>query len=168
MINTNMQIRDIIVETGQEEIKRFDNAYMNWSATSGSIFGSEAKAYVAGRAKAIFTKGGVSPTDAISMALEEYNSKKRNQQDKKTVDPKTNNKMTYGKDEIEAEPKRKRGAQAGNTNAYKGGPANPFQDVDMSTMATSMKTGKTLGDRLSGKLQGLMDIGQKYRARTPR
>jgi len=66
------------------------------------------------------------------------------------------------------EPKRKRGAQAGNTNAYKGGPANPFKDVDMSTMATSMKTGKTLGDRLSGKLQGLMDIGQKYRARTPR
>lgn len=168
MINTNMQIRDIIVETGQEEIKRFDNAYMNWSATSGSIFGSEAKAYVAGRAKAIFTKGGVSPTDAISMALEEYNSKKRNQQDKKTVDPKTNNKMTYGKDEIEAQPKRTRGAQAGNTNAYKGGPANPFKDVDMSTMATSMKTGKTLGDRLSGKLQGLMDIGKKYRARTPR
>jgi hypothetical protein len=102
------------------------------------------------------------------MALEEYNSKKRNQKDKKNIDRKTNNKMTFGRDDIEAEPKRKRGGQVGNTNAYKGGPANPFKDVDMSTMATSMKTGKTLGDRLSGKLQGLMNIGQKYRARTPK
>lgn len=164
-----MLIKDIIVEADNEETKRFDNAMQLWIKTSGPHYSSDARSYIVGRAKAIFGAGGMSPMDAISNAAEEYTAKKRKSQDKtQSRDQKTNTKMTYGRDEIEAEPKRKRGAQVGNTNAYKGGPANPFQDVDMSTMATSMKTGKTLGDRLSGKLQGLMDIGQKYRARTPK
>jgi hypothetical protein len=166
-----MLIRDIILEMDGEETKRFDSAMQLWIKTSGPYYSSDARSYIVARAKAIFGAGGMSPMDAISNAAEEYSAKKRKTQDKKqSKDQATNTKMTYGrdKDEIEAEPKRKRGGQAGNKNAYKGGPANPFQDVDMSTMATSLKTGKTLGDRLSGKLQGLMDIGKKYRARTPK
>jgi hypothetical protein len=166
-----MLIRDIILEMDGEETKRFDSAMQLWIKTSGPYYSSDARSYIVARAKAIFGAGGMSPMDAISNAAEEYSAKKRKTQDKKqSKDQATNTKMTYGrdKDEIEAEPKRKRGGQVGNKNAYKGGPANPFKDVDTSTMATSLSTGKTLGDRLSGKLQGLMDIGQKYRARTPK
>jgi hypothetical protein len=164
-----MLIRDIILEMDGEETKRFDSAMQLWIKTSGPYYSSDARSYIVARAKAIFGAGGMSPMDAISNAAEEYSAKKRKNQDKKqSRDQKTNTKMTYGRDEIEAEPKRKRGGQAGNKNAYKGGPANPFQDVDTSTMAKSLSTGKTLGDRLSGKLQGLMDIGKKYRARTPK
>lgn len=166
-----MLIRDIILEMDGEETKRFDSAMQLWIKTSGPYYSSDARSYIVARAKAIFGAGGMSPMDAISNAAEEYSAKKRRTQDKKQATPqKTNTKMTYGRDEIQAQPqpKRSRGAQAGNQNAYKGGPANPFKDVDMTTMATSMKTGKTLGDRLGGKLQGLMDIGKKYRARTPK
>ena len=164
-----MLIKDIIVEAEGEEIKRFDSAMQLWIKTSGPYYSSDARSYIVARAKAIFGAGGMSPMDAISNAAEEYSAKKRKTQDKKQPrDQKTNTKMTYGRDEIEAEPKRKRGGQVGNKNAYKGGLANPFQDVDTSTMAKSLSTGKTLGDRLSGKLQGLMDIGMKYRARTPK
>ena len=170
-----MLIKDIIHEAASpEEYKRFDNAYTGWLKVAGQHFDSGAKSYVASRGKAIFGAGGVSPTDAISMALEEYRAKKKKRDN--TTAKSTSANMTYGADDDNKSISVQQPAgQAGWQDRTHGhlrtrgkvsdklkqaiGPVTP----DLTSMNTAVGSGMDIGDNLAGKLDKVMKMGNKYR-----
>ena len=169
-----MLIKDIIHEAASpEEYKRFDNAYTGWLKVAGEHFDSGAKSYVASRGKAIFGAGGVSPTDAISMALEEYRAKKKKRNN--TTAKSTSANMTYGDDNkktVDVQPQK---GQAGWTDRTHGhlrtggkvsdrikravGPATP----DLKSMDTAVGSGMDIGANIADKFDKLMKMGDLYR-----
>jgi len=170
-----MLINDIIIEASPDvkEIQRFDRAMQNWLGTSGQYFDSAAKSYVASRGKAIFGKGGVSPTDAISMALEEYKNKKQNTKQKQKKSP--NAKMTYGDDNkktVDVQPQKGQAGWQDRTHGHlrtRGkvsdklkqaiGPATP----DLKSMDTAVGSGMDIGANIADKFDKLMKMGDLYR-----
>ena len=170
-----MLIKDIITEstTDVKEIQRFDRAMQNWLGTSGQFFDSTAKSYVASRGKAIFTRGGVSPTDAISMALEEYKNKKQSTKQKQKKSPDA--KMTYGDDSkktVDVQPQKGQAGWQDRTHGHlrtggkvsdrikrATGPAKP----DLKSMDTAVGSGMDIGANVADKFDKLMKMGDLYR-----
>jgi len=170
-----MLIKDIIHEAASpEEYKRFDNAYTGWLKVAGQHFDSGAKSYVASRGKAIFGAGGVSPTDAISMALEEYRAKKKKRNN--TTAKSTSANMTYGADDDNKSISVQQPAgQAGwqdRTHGHlrtRGKVSDKLKQAmgdvvpDLTSMDTAVGSGMDIGDNLAGKLDKVMQMGNKYR-----
>lgn len=170
-----MLIKDIIHEAASpEEYKRFDNAYTGWLKVAGQHFDSGAKSYVASRGKAIFGAGGVSPTDAISMALEEYRAKKKKRDN--TTAKSTSANMTYGADDDKKSISVQQPAgQAGwqdRTHGHlrtRGKVSDKIKQAvgdvvpDLTSMDTAIGSGMDIGANLTGKLDKVMQMGNKYR-----
>jgi len=169
-----MLIKDIIHEAASpEEYKRFDNAYTGWLKVAGEHFDSGAKSYVASRGKAIFGAGGVSPTDAISMALEEYRAKKKKRNN--TTAKSTSANMTYGDDnkkEIDVQPQKGQAGWQDRTHGHlrtRGKVSDKMKQAvgdvvpDLTSMDTAVGSGMDIGANLTGKLDKVMQMGNKYR-----
>lgn len=178
-----MNIADIIVESTFDtdyEKKRLATALQNWQRTSANNYPSEILSRVPSEAQKIYAggKGGLSPADAISQAVENVKARlQMNQQDDRK-DPgyakagdswekiqKANKKRSKDK-----EPGRvgKDGKKWGNQYYQDSG---SFSDklkkfmntpnIDLSTADKAVGSGMNFGSNIAQKADAFMNFGRK-------
>ena len=184
-----MNIADIIVETEYDssyDKTTISTALQNWQRTSAKKYKPSLVGAVPAEATKIFAngKGGVSPADAISQAIENIKAMQQNSQtpDRETPDSAKANMM---KNMQKANKDRSKNAQkpsadgdrVGSTgkkwgNQYYsdpktfGGKLKQFIDapnMDLRTANTAAGSGMDAGKNIAGKLDKFMSFGDKFR-----
>jgi len=139
-----MQIKDIIVE---DNVDNTDISKMTDYIRAIKAGGGDVPGQLASKAIAIYSRDPlIEPDEAMSIAKQQFYHKKDSQTDVKQRQPNTG-KLAMDPTE---EP-RKRGAQLGNQNAYKGGPQGAIPGlkdlpkIDTSTVGKSATSSFAFG-----------------------
>ena len=184
-----MNIADIIVETEYDssyDKTTISTALQNWQRTSAKYYKPSVAGAVPAQATTIYQngRGGVSPADAISQAIENVKAMQQNNQasDRETPDSAKANMM---KNMQKANKDRSKNAQkpsadgdrVGSTgkkwgNQYYsdpktfGGKLKQFIDaptMDLRTANRAAGSGMDAGKNIAGKVDRFMSFGDKYR-----
>lgn len=186
-----MNIADIIVEAEfdpEYEKKRLATALQNWQRTSANNYKPSVISAVPAEATKIYAggKGGLSPADAISQAIENVKARQANSRSAGRDDPEFA-KANMQKNMQKANKARSKQAQqptasasgdrVGKTgkkwgNQYYsdpktfGGKLKQFinaPSMDLRTANTAAGSGMDAGKNISGKLDAFMRLGDKFR-----
>lgn len=186
-----MNIADIIVEAEfdpEYEKKRLATALQNWQRTSANNYQPSVISSVPAEATKIYAggKGGLSPADAISQAIENVKARQQNSQtpDRATPDSAKANmmknmqqankdrskqaqqpKVSDGGDRV-GKSGKKWGNQYYSDPKTFSGKLKQFIDapsMDLRTANTAAGSGMDAGKNIAGKLDKFMSIGDKFR-----
>lgn len=142
---------DEIIREDQQDMMRFEKAWTLWIQKAGKSFSAADQTLIKREAQDA-AKRGFEPMDAIGLGVELIRANKSSQKSAPKVAPTPQKSAPEPK---EPEVKRSRGAQVGNQNAFKGGPA------PTGVIGKTIQKGKEKAQKWGGIKQGAQRRSRK-------
>lgn len=145
---------DEIIREDQQDMMRFEKAWTLWIQKAGKSFSAADQTLIKREAQDA-AKRGFEPMDAIGLGVELIRANKQSQKSAPKVASTPQKSASEPKEPEEPEVKRSRGAQIGNQNAFKGGPA------PTGVIGKTIQKGKEKAQKWGGIKQGAQRRSRK-------
>lgn len=145
---------DEIIREDQQDMMRFEKAWTLWIQKAGKSFSAADQTLIKREAQDA-AKRGFEPMDAIGLGVELIRANKQSQKSAPKVASTPQKSAPEPKEPEEPEAKRSRGAQIGNQNAFKGGPA------PTGVIGKTIQKGKEKAQKWGGIKQGAQRRSRK-------